>query len=171
MYQSNTINMLRICLFGLAKSLVFLHKNSNPNTVLNRIGAGVLQRRQTPISISNCGANIHGDRATFQSIKRYMKKDIKALLSISLAAMNVPSSTPLVVDVDISLDPRENLDDSQSTYFGNSIPSMDGISRLKHFVGMDNYTRFVLLFFSRRSFPTNRRSCSFLWYTCVLPLT
>jgi hypothetical protein len=69
----------------------------------------------------------HGDWATFQSQKRYMKKDIKALLSVSLAAMNVPSSSPLVVDVDISLDPREDLDNSQSTHFGNSTPSMDRI--------------------------------------------
>jgi hypothetical protein len=33
----------------------------------------------------------HGDWATFQSQKRYMKKYIKALLSVSLAAMKVPS--------------------------------------------------------------------------------
>ena len=56
-----------------------------------------------------------------------MKKDVKALLSVSLAAMNVHSATPLIIDKDIILDAREDSDDSQSTHFDDSIPSMDGI--------------------------------------------
>ena len=56
-----------------------------------------------------------------------MKKDVKALLSVSLAAMNVSSSTSLIVDKDIILYAREDSDDSQSTHFDDSIPSMDGI--------------------------------------------
>jgi hypothetical protein len=69
----------------------------------------------------------HGDWASFKSQKRYMKKDVKALLSVSLAAMNVPSATPIVIDKDIITDAREDSDDSQSTHFDDSIPSMDGI--------------------------------------------
>ena len=53
----------------------------------------------------------HGDWASFKSQKRYMKKDVKALLSVSLAAMNVTFSTPLIVDQDIFLDAREDSDD------------------------------------------------------------
>ena len=56
-----------------------------------------------------------------------MKKDVKAILSVSLAAMNVPSNTPLVVDKDIVLDAREDPTDSQSNHFDDSIPSMGGI--------------------------------------------
>jgi len=70
----------------------------------------------------------HGDWASFKSQKRYyMKKDVKALLSVSLTAMNIPSTTPLVVDKDIVSHAREDSDDSQSTHFDDFIPSMDGI--------------------------------------------
>ena len=54
----------------------------------------------------------HGDWASFKSQKRYMKKDAKALLSVPLAAMNIPSTTPLIVDKDIVSDAREDSDDS-----------------------------------------------------------
>jgi hypothetical protein len=50
--------MVDICLFGLAKSLEFKHKNLNRNTVLNRVEAEGIQRRQTPILISNFGVNM-----------------------------------------------------------------------------------------------------------------
>ncbi len=56
-----------------------------------------------------------------------MKKDIKALLSVSMAAMNVYSSTTLDVDKDIVLDTRDDMDDSHSTHFDDTIPSIDGI--------------------------------------------
>jgi hypothetical protein len=69
----------------------------------------------------------HGDWASFKSQKRYMKNDVEALLFVSLAAMNVPSNTPLIVDKDIISDAREESEDSQSTHFDYSIPSMDGI--------------------------------------------
>ncbi len=53
-----------------------------------------------------------------------MKEDIKAFLSVSLAALNVPSTTPLVVDKCIVLDVREDPIDSQSNQFEDSIPLM-----------------------------------------------
>ncbi len=56
-----------------------------------------------------------------------MKKDIKALLSVSLAAMNASSSKNNEVDNDITLDARDDEDDSQSTQIVDTIPSMDGI--------------------------------------------
>ncbi len=54
-------------------------------------------------------------------------KDVNALLSVYLAAMNVLSTTPLVVDKNIISDAREDSDDSQSTHFDDSITSLDGI--------------------------------------------
>ena len=68
-----------------------------------------------------------GDWASFESQKRYMKKDIKALLSVSLAAMNASSSKNNEVDKDILLDARDDEDDSQFTHVDDTIPSMDGI--------------------------------------------
>ena len=56
-----------------------------------------------------------------------MKKDVKALLSVSMAAMNVLSSTTLDVNKDIVLDARDDMDDSHSTLFDDNIPSMEGI--------------------------------------------
>ncbi len=56
-----------------------------------------------------------------------MKKDVKALLSVSLAAMNAPSSKPLMVDKDIYLDAREESNVPHSNHFDDSIPSMDEI--------------------------------------------
>jgi hypothetical protein len=69
----------------------------------------------------------HGDWASFKSQKRYMKKDVKAFLSVSVAVMNASSPPPLVIDKDIILDAREDSDGSQSTFFDDLIPSMDGI--------------------------------------------
>jgi hypothetical protein len=45
----------------------------------------------------------HGDWASFNSQKRYMKKDVKALLSVSMAVMNVSSPSTIDVDRDIIL--------------------------------------------------------------------
>ncbi len=56
-----------------------------------------------------------------------MTKDIKALLSVSLAAMDVSSSKNNEVDKDIMLDARDDEDESQSTHTDDTIPSMDGI--------------------------------------------
>ncbi len=69
----------------------------------------------------------HGDWASFNSQKRYMKMDVKDPLSVSLAAMNVSSSITLNADKDIVLDARDDMDDSHSTHFDDTIPSMDGI--------------------------------------------
>ncbi len=69
----------------------------------------------------------HGDWATYKSQNRYMKKDIKAILSVSLAAMEMTSSSKMVTPIDISLDVRDDSGDSDSTNFDDSIPSMDGI--------------------------------------------
>ncbi len=68
-----------------------------------------------------------GDWASFESQKRYMKKDTKALLSVSLAAMDASSSKNNEVDKDIMLDARDDEDDSHSTHIDDTIPSMDGI--------------------------------------------
>ncbi len=86
---------------------------------------GALAMWNAEIDFELWGQN--GHLAPFQSKKRYMKRDIKALLSVSLAAMNAPFSAPVAVDKEIYLDPREDSDDSQSTHYDNSIPSMDGI--------------------------------------------
>ncbi len=56
-----------------------------------------------------------------------MKKDIKAILTVYLAAMEVPSSAKINTPIDISLDVREDSGDSEYTNFDDSIPSMDGI--------------------------------------------
>ncbi len=56
-----------------------------------------------------------------------MKKDVKVLLSVSLAAMNVSSSPTLDVDKDIVLDARDVMDDSQSAHVDDILPLMDGI--------------------------------------------
>ena len=56
-----------------------------------------------------------------------MKKDIKALLSVSLAAMNASSSKNNGVDKDITLDARDDEDDYQSNIIDDTIPLMDGI--------------------------------------------
>ncbi len=57
-----------------------------------------------------------------------MKKDVKAFRSVSFSAMNVPFTTLFVlVDKGIVSDAREDSDDSESTHFDDSIPSMDGI--------------------------------------------
>ncbi len=55
-----------------------------------------------------------------------MTKDVKALLSVSLADMNVSFIARLIADKDIISDDREDSDDSQSTPFDDYIPSMDG---------------------------------------------
>jgi hypothetical protein len=46
----------------------------------------------------------HGEWASFKSQKRYMKRDVKSLLSISLAAMPLPLpivNVPLALPFDI----------------------------------------------------------------------
>ncbi len=96
--------MLETCPFGSVKYLAFLDKNLRPNMVLNRVEAEVPQRRLTPTSILNFGVNMVIGLHSIAKIKRYMKKDGKALHSVSMAAMNVSSSTPLDVDKDIVLD-------------------------------------------------------------------
>ena len=80
---------------------------------------------------SNAGIPIelwgqHGDWASFKSQKRYMKKDIKSILSVSLAAMEAPSSN-IDIPIDLTLDVRDDSGDSDSKNFDDSIPSMDGI--------------------------------------------
>ncbi len=55
-----------------------------------------------------------------------MKKDIKSILSVSLAATDAPSSK-IDIPIDITLDVRDDSGNSDSTNFDDSIPSMDGI--------------------------------------------
>ncbi len=56
-----------------------------------------------------------------------MKKDIKAILSISLATMEVTSFSKTVTPIDISLYLRDDSGDPDSTNLDDSIPSMDEI--------------------------------------------
>ena len=56
-----------------------------------------------------------------------MKKDIKSILSVSLAAMDAPSSSKIDIPIDLTLDVRDDSGDSDSTNFNDSIPCMDGI--------------------------------------------
>ena len=75
-----------------------------------------------------------------------MKKDIMALLSVSLVAMNVPSTSPFIVDKDLSLDARKDSDDSHSTHFDDSIPTMNGIPANAFSWHGETSWRFVFLF-------------------------
>ena len=59
--------------------------------------------------------------------KLYMKKDFKSLLSVSLDAMELPSTSKIDIPIDACLDIRDDSGDSDSTAFDDSIPSMDGI--------------------------------------------
>ncbi len=56
-----------------------------------------------------------------------MKKDIKAILSVSLAAMEVTSISKASTPIDISIDVRDDSGDLDSTNLDDSIPTMDGI--------------------------------------------
>ena len=56
-----------------------------------------------------------------------MKKDIKAILSVSLAAMEVVSFSKAITPIDISIDVRDDSGDPDSTNLDDSIPTMDGI--------------------------------------------
>ncbi len=70
----------------------------------------------------------HGDWATYKSQKCYLKTDIKAILSVSLAAMEVASfSNKTITPIDISLGVRDDSGDPDPTNLDDSIPSMDGI--------------------------------------------
>ncbi len=78
-----------------------------------------------------------------------MKKDVKALLSVSMAVMNVSSPSTPDVDKDIVLDARDDMDDSLSSHFYDTIPSMDGIpARAFHWRGL-NFTKVCSPIFSR----------------------
>jgi len=67
----------------------------------------------------------HGDWASFKSIKRYMKRDVDSLLSVSKVAMKIPiMNEPLAISFDI----RD--DESPSTTFDvldDSIPIVEGL--------------------------------------------
>jgi len=81
-----------------------------------------------------------------------MKKDIKSILSVSLAAMDLPSSSKIDIPIDLTLDVHDDSGDSGSTNFDDSIPSMDGISALL-FVGMEILHKGSFSLYSRRPTP------------------
>ena len=56
-----------------------------------------------------------------------MKKDIKSLLSVSLVAIKLSSTSKVNIPIDACLDVRDDSGDSDPTAFDDSIPSMDGI--------------------------------------------
>jgi hypothetical protein len=94
--------------------------------VLNPVEVGVLQQLLMRIYLLNFGASMVIGRL-IKIKKRYMKKDIKGILSVSMAAMEVPSSAIIDTPIDISFDVRDDPGDSDTTNFDDSIPSMDGI--------------------------------------------
>jgi hypothetical protein len=55
------------------------------------------------------------DWASFKSQKRYMKKDVKARLSVSLTAMELACKSPINMESDITLDARDDSGDSLVT--------------------------------------------------------
>jgi hypothetical protein len=68
----------------------------------------------------------HGDWASFKSQKRYMKRDIESLLSVSKAVMNTPSTTAKTLE--LTFDIRD--DESTTTTFDvldDSIPVTEGV--------------------------------------------
>ena len=56
-----------------------------------------------------------------------MNKDIKSILSVSLATMDLPSSSKIGIPIDLTLDVRDDSGESESTNFDDSISSMYGI--------------------------------------------
>jgi len=69
----------------------------------------------------------HGEWASFKKQKRYMKRDVKSLLSISLSAMKLPSHVVNTLST-LPFDIRD--DESTSTTFDvldDSIPIVKGV--------------------------------------------
>ncbi len=56
-----------------------------------------------------------------------MKKDVKSLLPVSLAAMEMPSTSNIDISLDPSLNVRENSGHSDTTNLDDFIPTVDGI--------------------------------------------
>ena len=125
MYPLNKLNTFVICLCGLEKLGISTQEfKTQFGYHSGRIG-GVSAASNAGIALELWGQQ--GDWAFFESQKRYMKKDIKALLSVSLAAMNASLSKSNKFAKDITLDARDDEDDSRSTLIDDTIPSMDGI--------------------------------------------
>ena len=68
----------------------------------------------------------HGDWASFKKTKRYKKRDVESLLSVSKAAMSIP--TTLNQPLELTFDIRD--DESTFTTFDvldDSIPIVEGV--------------------------------------------
>ena len=98
-----------------------------------------------------------------------MKKNIKTILSVSLAAMDLPSSSKIDIPIDLALDARDDSGQSNSTNFDDSNPSMEGIPAYA-FCWHGDKGSFSLS--SRRPDTSLTADLgAFSWYTSVLPLT
>ncbi len=56
-----------------------------------------------------------------------MEKDAKAILSVSLTAMELPCTSFKDIELDLTLDVHDDPGDSNSTNFDDSIPLINGI--------------------------------------------
>ena len=126
-YLSSTINTSVISLFGSEKYLIGISTHEFKAQYGSQSGRsddfnGFLRM------YFHCIMGHHGDWASFKSQKRFMKKDIKSILSVSLAAIYLSSLSRIDIPIDLTLDVRDDSGDSDSTIFDDSIPSMDGIS-------------------------------------------
>ena len=82
------------------------------------------------LAASNAGIPVelwgqHGDWASFKSQKRYMKRDVESLLSVSKAAMKLP-----IINAPLSLNSHFRDDESTSTTFyvlDDYIPIVEGV--------------------------------------------
>ena len=109
----------------------------------------------------NFGDNmVIGD--SFKSQKRYMQKDIKSILSVSLAAMDLPSSSKIDILIDLTLDVREDSGESDPTNFDDSIPPMEGIPSYAFFLAWRYFIKVLSPCFHGGPHPFDRRSCCFL---------
>jgi hypothetical protein len=126
-YQSSTINTSVTSLFGLEKYLIGISTQEFKAQYGSQSGRsdGASTASNACIPIELWGQR--GDWASFKSQKRYLKKDIKSILSFSLAAMDLSSSSRIDIPIDLTLDVRDDSGDSDSTSFDDYIPSMDGI--------------------------------------------
>jgi hypothetical protein len=140
--------------------------------VPNQVEEVMLRQHHMQVSPLNYIWGQHGDWASFKSQKRYMKKNIKSLLSVSLAAIELPSTTKTDISLDSFMDVREDSGDSDSLNSHDLIPSMDGIPP-NTFCWHGGTSEGSLSFLYTAAPPFLKPPILFLfsWYTYVIPLT
>jgi len=106
--------------------LVFQQRNSNLKMVLNRVEVGVLRELQTPVYLLNFGVSMVTGHLL--KAKTIHETNVKAILSVSsLSAMELPCTLPKDIELDLTLDVRDDSGDTDSSNFDGVIPLMDGI--------------------------------------------